>query len=249
MQQPIKLSVLIPVRNEGINLRIVLKILQVVVDVPHEILVVHDDEGDDGVPVVFEFNKRNPGVRLVHNQLGPGVANAIKAGVEAARGEYILIFAVDEVGPVLAIEAMLGLMDQGCDLVSCTRYARGGRRLGGSRIQGALSRTANKLFRWVSGMALTDATTGIKMFRRSIFRRFTLEAAPRGWAVAFELAIKAQLAGLTLGEVPIVSIDRLYGGTSTFTVWPWMYEYTKWFLWGTRELWRSKKRGTAGLRT
>jgi hypothetical protein len=50
------------------------------------------------------------------------------------------------------------------------------------------------------------------------------------------MAIKAQLAGLQLGEVPIVSIDRLYGGKSTFRVGPWTLEYFRWFVWGLKQL-------------
>jgi len=46
------------------------------------------------------------------------------------------------------------------------------------------------------------------------------------------MTIKAELAGLTLGEVPIISIDRLYGGQSTFRPWPWTREYLRWFVWG-----------------
>ena len=79
------------------------------------------------------------------------------------------------------------------------------------------------------------------MFRRQVFNRLNLEAKPVGWAVAFEMAIKAELAGLRLGEVPIISIDRLYGGTSTFRVWPWVREYTRWFAWGMKRL-RSSER-------
>src|SRR6266478_6650335 len=80
----------------------------------------------------------------------------------------------------------------------------------------------------------TDATTGIKMFRKEIFASLNLESRPVGWTVAFEMAIKAHHAGLRLGEVPIVSIDRLYGGESTFRLGPWMVEYSRWFLWGLR---------------
>jgi hypothetical protein len=82
------------------------------------------------------------------------------------------------------------------------------------------------------------------MFTRDVFDRLHLEARPVGWAVAFEIAIKAQLAGLRLGEVPIVSIDRLYGGKSTFRVGSWTLEYLRWFTWGLLELRRS--RSTAG---
>lgn len=43
------LTILMPVRNEGLNLRIMLKILWAVVDVPHEVLVVFDQEGDASI--------------------------------------------------------------------------------------------------------------------------------------------------------------------------------------------------------
>jgi dolichol-phosphate mannosyltransferase len=230
------LSIIMPVRNEGLNLRIMLKILNAVVDVSHEVLVVVDQRDDASVPVVEAISPQYPRLAVVHNAYGPGVLNALRAGVESAQGKYLLIFAADEVGPVLAVEDMIALMDAGCDLVSCTRYAHGGRRLGGSMVGGLLSQSANRLFRRFSGSQLTDATTGIKMFTRDVFQRLQLEARPIGWAVAFEMAIKAQLAGLQLGEVPIVSIDRLYGGKSTFRVGPWTLEYFRWFVWGLKQL-------------
>jgi glycosyltransferase involved in cell wall biosynthesis len=239
MASDLILTVLMPVRNDGINLRIMLKMLRAVVDVPYEVVIVHDTPDDDSVRVVEELPPGQP-VRAVHNTLGRGVVNAIRSGVAAAAGRYVLIFAADEVGPVLAIEDMLALMESGCEFVSCTRYAHGGRRLGGSLVGGILSRIANRLFRWLAGSLMTDCTTGIKMFRRDQFDRFNLESRPIGWAVAFEMAIKAQLLGLSLGEVPIVSIDRLYGGQSTFRLGPWTGEYMRWFLWGLTRTRRSQ---------
>lgn len=242
MTHGIVLSILLPVRNEGINLKIMLKILRSVVEVAHEVLVVYDRAGDDSAPVVRAMQADYPEIRAVLNSRGVGVLNALKTGVAEARGRYVLIFAADEVGPVLAIEDMLALLEQGCDFVSCTRYAHGGRRLGGSLVGGALSRLANRMFCRLSGLRLTDATTGIKMFRRDVFEALNLEARPVGWAVTFEMAIKAQLAGLRLGEVPIVSIDRLYGGASTFAVGPWVIEYLRWFAWGLRRSMASRQR-------
>jgi len=226
-----KLTILMPVRNEGVNLRIMLKMLHAVVEVPCEVLIVHDTADDDCLHLLPEL-PRGQNVRLIHNTLGRGVVNAIKTGVQAAAGEYVLIFAADEIGPVLAIEDMLTLMDEGCQLVSCTRYAHGGRRLGGSFIGGILSRSANRLFHLMAGTVLTDCTTGIKMFRRADFDSLQLESRPVGWAVAFEIAIKAHLLGFSLGEVPVISIDRLYGGKSTFKLPSWTVEYLRWFLWG-----------------
>lgn len=230
------LSILLPVRNEGVNLKIMLKILKTVVECTHEVLVIHDDPQDDSVSVVNALSAKYPGLRVVHNKSGRGVIHALKTGVRVARGKYILIFAADEVGPVLAIDDMLELMENGCDMVSCTRYAHGGRRLGGSFIGKNLSRIANFLFHKISGSVLTDCTTGIKMFRPSLFNALELTSQPIGWVIAFEMAIKTQIGGFTLGEVPITSIDRLYGGQSTFRLGPWLVEYWRWFVWGHRML-------------
>jgi len=242
-----ELSILLPVRNEGINLKIMLRILRAVLDIEHEVIVICDDAADTSIPVVRTMQEEYGNLRLVLNQYGRGVTNAIHAGVDAASGTYLLIFAADEVGPVLAIDDMLGLMREGADFVSCTRYAQGGRRLGGSVIGQILSRIANRLFHSLSGCALSDATTGIKMMRRSVYYQLSLVSRPVGWAVAFEMSIKAQLAGLKLGEVPIISVDRLYGGESTFRVGAWTVEYLRWFLWGARELRSQTPRSTPAV--
>jgi dolichol-phosphate mannosyltransferase len=241
-ENELRLTILMPVRNEGSNLRVTLKVLTALVDVPHEVLVVYDSPEDDSVPVVKGLQKAYPQFRLIHNNLGNGVKNAICAGVTAARAEIVVIMLADDIGPMTGIIDMLALMDDGCEFVSCTRYAHGGGRLGGSRIGFVLSRSANWLFHHLAGCVLSDATTGIKMFRRSAFADYSLESRPVGWAVVFEMAIKAQDMGLRLGEVPIVSIDRLFGGKSTFRVLPWIKEYMRWFLWGMMHLHRSRDR-------
>jgi dolichol-phosphate mannosyltransferase len=235
------LTILLPVRNETMNLRVMLRILRSVIVVPHEIIVIFDFETDTSIPVVEEVRIDYAQVRLLLNQLGRGVAGAITAGVAAAHGERILIFAADEVGPVLAIEDMMALMDEGVEFVSVTRYSHGGRRLGGSIVGQLLSRTANGLLGVISGMGLTDATTGIKMFRRTDFGRLTKGTSSVGWSIAFEMAVNAQLLGLKLGEVPTISIDRLFGGQSSFKLIPWVIGYLGYFTMAMRRLPRAAK--------
>jgi len=228
----LKLSIIIPVFNEGVNLPILLKIVRSMVDEPHEVLVVHDIPNDDSIPVVKSMRKIYPRLKLVHNKRGRGVINAIKSGVDVACGKYVLIIAADDIGPPLAITNMVSLMDEGCDLVNATRYAYGGKNIGGIFVSRILSIIANRLFSLMSGSALTDPTFGVKMFKRKLFNQIILESKPIGWAVSFEFAIKAQVAGWKLGEVPLISLNRLYGkGKSSFKL-NWVKEYTRWFLWG-----------------
>lgn len=230
------LSIILPVRNEGINIYLMLKILETVLEIPHETLIIYDNKEDTTVPEIKKINKTNKNIRGVLNKKGKGVINAIKSGIENAKGKYILILAVDDVGPTLAIENMVSLMDKGCEFISCTRYKHGGRRLGGSITESFISRAGNKMFTLLSRSAFSDATTGFKMFRRDIFTKIELESKPIGWAVVFEMAVKAQANGLVLGEVPIISIDRLYGGKSSFRLSPWFREYSRWFIYGLKNI-------------
>jgi dolichol-phosphate mannosyltransferase len=234
--EEIVLSLIIPVRNDAPSIEVMTRILSAMVRVKHELIVVYDDPADDSVPVIARMQPAYPSLHGVLNTAGRGVLNAIRFGVRTARGKYVMIYAADEIGPVLAIDRMLQLMQNGCDFVSATRYRWGGRRYGGSMLGHALSWTANWLFVVLSASAFTDCTTGIKMFRRAIFDKLNLTGEGGGWSFAFEMGIKAQTLGLTLGEVPIVSIDRLFGGQSTFRPIPWIISYSRWFLWGLKTL-------------
>jgi glycosyltransferase involved in cell wall biosynthesis len=233
----LKLSILLPVRNEEENLAVMLRILRSAIDVPHEVVVITDTPDDRSIPVVKKVADKYPEVRHVANTKGRGVANAIRTGIDDARGEYILIFAADEVGPVIVVEKMIALADSGYDVVGLTRYSKGGRRLGGSLIQHILSRTANFIFGVLTpGFPLTDATSGCKLVRRSVFEKIVFEASPVGWTVAFEMSIKFYLLGLRMTELPSISIDRLYGGASSFRVGSWTWEYFRWFARGIRDI-------------
>src|SRR5262249_56901013 len=100
--------------------------LRAVIEVPNEVLVVYDDPDDACIPVIERLRERFPTLRGIHNDVAHGLLPALRAGVAAARGQYVLIYAADEIGPVLAINRMLRLMERGCEFVSTTRYAGGG---------------------------------------------------------------------------------------------------------------------------
>lgn len=224
------LSILIPVRNETLNIKVMVKVLSAIMEIPYEVLVIYDSEEDKSIPVLKELTKEFPNVRSILNKEGIGVANAIKAGVDNAKSSKVLIFAADELGPAFAINKMLALMDAGCEFISCTRYAYGGKRYGGSFIGHVLSKVANTSLRLLTSMSFTDATTGIKVFLKKDFDKLLTNYSASGWSLALQMAINAQVLGLKLGEVPIVSIDRLFGGESTFSLLSWVRGYMKFFI-------------------
>ena len=87
------------------------------------------------------------------------------------------------------------------------------------------------MFTYISGSLLTDPTLGIKVFTKSKLRKLHLTAKPVGWAILYELALKSQKHNWKVAEVPVITINRLFGGESTFS-YKWVKEYGKWFFWG-----------------
>jgi hypothetical protein len=128
-----------------------------------------------------------------------------------------LLSTIDEIFPIIIIDEMYDLINiHDCDMVSGTRYKFGGKRYGGFFIGKNLSRLANLLFNFITNFPLSDSTTGFKMFKKKFFENIKIESRPIGWAFAFEMAIKFSIEGAKFGEVPLIAVDRVFGGKSTF---------------------------------
>ncbi len=235
------LSIILPVFNEKESLSLMIKILNSTLEFENEIIIVYDDENDNSIPVAKKLQKKFDNIVLVHNNLGKGVKYALKAGVSKSRFENILITAVDEIFPIISIDKMLNmLINENYDFVSGTRYKSGGKRLGGSFIGHTLSIIANKSFCFLTNFPLSDLTTGIKMFKKDFFTKIQITSNPVGWVFAFELSIKAFTMNLKIGEVPLISVDRVFGGESTFKLGKWVKEYFKCYIWGLKKIYSKK---------
>ena len=148
---------------------------------------------------------------------------------------------MDEIFPILSIDRMLNMIvKEDYDFVSGTRYKKGGKRLGGSLIGHMLSLLANRSFSMITNFPLSDLTTGIKMFKKDFFKNVEIQSNPVGWVFAFELTIKAFIMNLKIGEVPLISVDRLFGGESTFKLGKWVKEYLKCYFWGLKKILKKK---------
>ena len=238
-----ELSIILPVKNEKESLPIMIKILKLSLDFSYEVIIVHDDLDDNTIPEAHKLQEqfKEMKISLIHNDYGRGIINAVKKGVESSKYDIILVTVADEIFPIVSIPKMLDLiLINDCDLVSGTRYIKGGKTLGGSIVERILSRIANKTFRLLTGFPLTDSTTGIKMFKKKIFQNIELNSKPIGWAFAFELSIKAYLADYKMCEVPYKMINRLFGGSSSFHAFSWIKEYSKWFFWGIFQIIKKK---------
>ena len=103
-----ELSVVIPVYNEGEHISTMLHTLCSNIPDDSQVIVVYDFDGDNTLPVVERIRHELPfGVMLLKNELGRGVLNALKAGLQAARADYIFVMMADLSDPPEIIPTML----------------------------------------------------------------------------------------------------------------------------------------------
>src|SRR3954464_3982767 len=160
------LTVVMPVFKEGDSVESVLRALTGAVTVPHEILVVYDFDEDPTVPVIERLAAELRTVRGLRNDLGRGVLNAMKAGITESRGPYVLVSMADGSDEPHVVDPMVALALAGADVVSASRYMRGGRQIGGPPLKRLMSRAAGLTLHWLAGVPTHDPTNNFKLYRR-----------------------------------------------------------------------------------
>lgn len=226
MSQPPELSIVLPVYNEAENIESVLKGLEAAIRTSHEVLVVYDSESDTTIPVVRRLGFAN--VELCANIFGTGVLGAMRTGISAARGEFVLISMADGSDQPESVDKMMERARAGADVVAASRYMPGGRQEGGPWLKGALSRFAGLSLHHLGGLPIHDATSNFRLYRRSFVETIRIESEA-GFELALELTVKAFLAGRTVAEVPTIWRDRT-AGLSHFQMRRWLPHYVRWYL-------------------
>ena len=243
------ISVVVPVYQEAENIVPFLRDLEAQVREPHETLLVYDFPEDNTLPAVRALQPPVPAVRLVHNTLGKGVLNALRAGFRASRGDVIVVMMADRSDEPKDVAAMARLVRGGADVVAGSRYVRGGRQEGGPLVKRTLSRLAGISLHYLAGLPIRDATNNFRAYSRRVVEEVPIEGQA-SFALALELTLKAHWQGWRLAEVPTTWRDRT-AGQSRFRLWAWLPHYLRWYLRALHHAWlrpASPPEGRPGVR-
>jgi dolichol-phosphate mannosyltransferase len=223
-----RVCVVIPVYNEGESIvRCLDRILREVM-LPAEVLVVHDMPEDTTVPYAEEIARADPRVRTVLNRYGPGPANAIRFGIEAARAPVAVVTMADGCDDPRQIDDLARLVDRGVAVAAASRYMPGGQQVGGPRLKRALSRWAGRTLRWFARVGTRDATNSFKAYDTEFVRQVGIESRT-GFEIGLELTAKATRLRLPVAEIPTIWLDRRLG-ESHFDLGRFMPSYLKWYI-------------------
>jgi hypothetical protein len=197
----IELTILMPCLDEAETIALCIRKAQAGASVAGamgaEILVADNGSADGSVQ-----RARAAGARVVSvSERGYGAA--LRGGIEAARGHYIIMGDADDSYDFSEISPLLEKLRMGWPLVV-------GSRLRGSILPGAMPwlhrLVGNPVLTWLAnlffGTRLSDYHSGLRGFEAQSIRGLGLRTS--GMEFASEMLIRASMAGMPICEVPIV---------------------------------------------
>ena len=200
-----QMSVIIPALNEGNNLRVLLprlhQVLAALAPLGYETIVVDGGSTDDTVEVVESLNAR------VVFQEEPGYGGALKAGFQAAEGDYLLTLDADLSHDPSFVERMWAARQE-AEVVVASRYVpAGSARM--PLVRKVLSLILNRFFTVGLSLPLRDISSGFRLYRSAAIRDMELETSD--FDILEEILIRCYAQGWRIKEVPFQYLPRREG--------------------------------------
>lgn len=200
------LSVIIPVYNEINTIAEIIRRVKAV-GRAFEIVIV-DDGSTDGTREYLATLGNDPMVRVLYHERNKGKGAAVITGIQAARGDLMIVQDADLEYDPRDYPALLKPMEEGiADVVFGSRF------LGGARRPILFwNMVANKILTFITNFLynniLSDMETGYKLFKREVVQGMPLHA--RGFEFEPEFTAKLLKRRVRIYEVPISFNPREY---------------------------------------
>lgn len=223
-----KISIVVPVRNEEDNISDVVRKIEESIGLEHELIVVNDHSQDNTSAIVKKLIPVYPRLRLVDNTNLPGFASALKFGFSKITGDVFVPVMGDLCDDLSTISKMVDKINEGYDIVCGSRYIKDGKRLGGSKFKGFLSSAAGWSLYHLLGIPTHDIANAFKMYRSCILSGTSFDSV--GFELSMEIPLKSFYRGFKITEVPTVWKERKKG-KSHFKIFKLLPSYLKLYAW------------------
>ena len=154
------------------------------------------------------WRARHPRVRLVDRRPPNGVGLALRDGIAAATGRYILTMDCDFVQILPEIGDLFDAIAGGRDGAVGSRFSHESVMINYPFFKTLCNRTFHLLVKLLLVWRVHDISNNLKLYRTEIFRAIEIEE--RHFAANAELGLKPLLAGYDIEEVPISWINRTH---------------------------------------
>jgi len=206
---PPSISVVLPMYNEEAYIHRAVAAAQAVLGEltqDYEIVIVDDASRDRTGALADELARREPRIRVIHNQRNRTLGGTLRAGYAAAGKELILYTDADLPFDLQELPRAVRLLEfQEADVLSAYRFDR--------TLEGP-KRTVYTFFytlliRALFDLPVKDVNFSFKLFRRSLLARFPLKS--EGSFIDAEFLIRARRAGARIIQIGVDYFPRTRG--------------------------------------
>ncbi len=170
-----------------------------------EVLIVDDGSRDGTAAMVEDFAQLYPTVRLLRNPGNRGKGYAVRHGMLAAQGEWVLFTDADLSSPIEEVEKLIAAVRE-----QNAVGAIGSRALNRKLVsvhQSAFREYSGRFFnltmRLITGLPYADTQCGFKLFRRDVAQEVFRRVRIPGFGFDVEALFVAQRLGYLVVEVPV----------------------------------------------
>lgn len=209
----VRISVVVPVYNEELNVDELHARLDRVITEPAEFIFVDDGSTDGTWAQLQAIAARDPRVALIRFRRNFGQTAALSAGIDHSRGDIIIPMDGDLQNDPADIPRLLAKLDEGYDVVSGWRFKRQDpfhRRLP--------SVIANRLISLISGVHLHDYGCSLKAYRRDVLKDVRLYGEMHRFVPIYASWQGARVAELRVDHHPRTRGKSHYGIERTVKV-------------------------------
>jgi dolichol-phosphate mannosyltransferase len=211
-----KTAVIIPTYNERKNIENIIKAVLNLGIMGLEVIVVDDNSPDGTFKIVEKMKEVNPGVHLILRPKKMGLGTAYISGFRYALkkgAEYVLEMDADFSHDPEMIPSFLEKIKEK-HLVIGSRYSNGISIVNWPLHRLMLSLMAGKYVRLITGMKLSDPTSGFKCYRKEVLEAINFDKiSSSGYSFQIEMKYRIFKKGFSIGEIPIIFIDRQNGAS------------------------------------
>jgi dolichol-phosphate mannosyltransferase len=208
-----KLSVIIPARNEALNLKECIS--EICKELNHysinfEILVIDDGSTDNTLNVIKEISQSISKVKCIRNENENGFGRAVRLGLENFTGDAVAIMMADCSDSPKDLVSYWKCIQDGNDCVFGSRFIRGGRVYNYPLLKLLANRVVNKMIQFAFKIKCNDVTNAFKMYRREVIEGCRPFISPH-FNLTVEIPLKAIVRGYSWKVVPISWRNRTKG--------------------------------------
>jgi dolichol-phosphate mannosyltransferase len=200
----VKLSVVIPARNEAETIEATLREITDHLDrkgVDYEIIVVDDASSDGTAALVERFGAANPRVTSLRSHFSSGFGFAIRAGLEVFEGDAVAIVMADGSDDPSDLVLYHQLLEEGYDCAFGSRFVPGATVTDYPTFKLVINRIVNWGIRVLFRHRYDDTTNAFKAYRREVIEGVQ-PLLSNHFNLTVELPLKAIVRGYSYAVLP-----------------------------------------------